>query len=514
MRTLNQMNLTLYYPRTSVSSASIRVLIKHNLSSPPHLPTSKTTNDCCAMGLHREKIMSSNETISSINPATEEKIAEYSLLSPSELDTKLLKSADAYTNWRKETIQARADLIGRVGTEIRNSLEESAQLITQEMGKSIKEARAEVEKCATGCEFYAQHGPEFLQHDHIQTDASKSYVRFDPIGGVLAVMPWNFPFWQVLRFAAPTLLAGNVGLLKHASNVTGCALAIEKILLRAGVPEGVFTTLVVPSQQIAGVIARDEIRAVSLTGSDAAGRSVAEVAGKHVKKLVLELGGSDAFIVLDDADLNLAVTKAVKSRTLNAGQSCIAAKRFLVIDSVYDEFVERMTSGMQDLKVGDPLDENNDMGPLARNDLVDDLDEQVQKSISLGARLTTGGKRLERNGCFYEPTVLADVTPQMTCFNEETFGPVASVTRIKDESEAIELANSSNFGLGGSVWTQDIARAEQIAAQLDTGGVFINEFTKSDSKVPFGGVKDSGYGRELSSYGIHEFVNAKTVWVS
>ena len=458
--------------------------------------------------------MSDADTISSQNPATGEKLAEYQLLSASELDLKLDQSADAFAEWRRQPIEMRAELISKVAVELRNSLEESARLITEEMGKSIKEARAEVEKCAVGCEFYAQHGPEFLQHDNIQTEAAKSYVRFDPLGGVLAVMPWNFPFWQVLRFAAPTLLAGNVGVLKHASNVTGCALAIENIFKKAGLPDGVFTTLVIPSQQVENVIENKHIRAVSLTGSDAAGRAVAEAAGKRIKKLVLELGGSDAFIVLDDADLDLTISKAVKSRTMNAGQSCIAAKRFLVFGSVYEEFVERMTQAMQELKVGDPFDEANDLGPLARRDLVEELDEQVQKSISQGARVTTGGSPVDCAGCFYRPTVLADVTPEMTCFKEETFGPVASITRVKDEAEAIELANSSSFGLGGSVWTQDVAKGEDIAAQLDTGGVFINEFTKSDPKVPFGGVKDSGYGRELSSYGIHEFVNAKTVWVS
>ena len=457
--------------------------------------------------------MSHAPQIQTINPSNGKLIAEYTTLDTDQLNQKLVQSAETFQTWSPTPIEDRAELIRAVGAELQKARDECAELISLEMGKSIKEARAEVEKSVLGCDYYADNGPQFLQPEQFSTDASRSYVRFDPIGGVLAVMPWNFPFWQVLRFAAPTLLAGNVGLLKHASNVTGCALKIEELFRRAGAPAGLFTTLVIPSSRVADVIKRPEIRAVSLTGSDAAGRAVAETAGKHLKKQVLELGGSDAFIVLEDADLDLTVPKAVKSRTINAGQSCIAAKRFLVAKPVYEEFVERMKSEMESLQVGDPFDEETDLGPLARKDLVDELSEQVQKSIEQGARLVSGGKRIEGLGCFYEPTILADVTPEMTCFREETFGPVASITCVNDEEEAIQLANQSEFGLGGSVWSRDVERAERIAARLDTGGVFINDFTKSDPIVPFGGVKDSGYGRELSHYGIREFVNIKTVWI-
>ncbi len=448
------------------------------------------------------------------NPATEEVISEYPTLSAAELDSRIDRSASAFETWKSTSIEHRAELLRRIAAEIRNSLEDSARMISIEMGKPLSEARAEVEKCATGCEFYAEHGPGFLANEEVETDASKSYVRFDPLGCVLAVMPWNFPFWQVLRFAAPTLLAGNVGLLKHASNVTGCALEIEKILHRAGVPEDVFQTLVIPSSDVASVIENRNVRAVSLTGSEAAGSAVAEVAGKHLKKLVLELGGSDPFIVLEDADLEKVIPKAVQSRTMNAGQSCIAAKRFLVVQSVYPEFVERLTEAMREIQVGDPLDASTKMGPLAREDLVEDLDQQVKKSISQGAQLMTGGKKLDRPGHFYAPTVLAGATTEMTCLKEETFGPVASVASVANADEAVRIANSSKYGLGGSIWSQDISRAEQIAAQIESGSVFINEFTKSDPKVPFGGVKDSGYGRELSVFGIREFVNTKTVWIA
>lgn len=453
------------------------------------------------------------QQITTRNPATAEVLEEYTTLGQAELNQKIERSQQAFRDWRHKSVTARAVLIGNLAKVIHGSLEDSAQLITREMGKSIKEARAEVEKCAVCCDFYAEHGPKFLEHETISTDASKSYVRFDPLGAVLAVMPWNFPFWQVLRFAAPTLLSGNVGLLKHASNVTGCALRIEELITQAGFPEGVFQTLVLPAQHVAKVIARDEIKAVSLTGSEAAGKAVAEEAGRHLKKLVLELGGSDAFIVLEDADLDLTVSKALKSRMLNAGQSCIAAKRFIVVDSVYDQFVQKFTAEIEMLKVGNPFDEATDLGPLARQDLVDELDAQVQKSIAEGARRLTGGKPIDSPGSFYAPTLLADITGEMTCFKEETFGPVACVAPVNNAATAMQLANASRFGLGGSIWSRDVARAEVLAAQLESGGVFINEFTKSDPRVPFGGVKDSGYGRELSWYGIREFVNPKTVWV-
>lgn len=457
--------------------------------------------------------MSNSQTLVSQNPATEEIINEFPIHTAMEVNASLQRAAAAQEIWRRESISSRAEYLKRIATELRNSLDQSARLITAEMGKSITEARAEVEKCAIGCEFYAEHGPAFLEKERIETPARNSYIRFDPLGCVLAVMPWNFPFWQVLRFAAPTLLAGNVGLLKHASNVTGCALAIEQILQRAGLPEGVFGTLVIPSSRVSSVVEREEIRAVSLTGSEAAGSAVAEIAGKKLKKQVLELGGSDPFIVLEDADLDLAVAQAVKSRTINCGQSCIAAKRFIVVESVYAEFVDRMTASLKELTVGDPLDETTDLGPLARKDLRDDLHKQVQTSIQQGARLTTGGKPIDRTGYFYEPTLLADATPEMLCFHDEVFGPVASVASVSDAEAALKIANASQYGLAASLWTQDIERAEELAARVESGGVFINEFPKSDPHVPFGGVKNSGYGRELSWYGIREFVNVKTIWI-
>lgn len=457
--------------------------------------------------------MSQKQIALSRNPATEEVIQEYSLIDNALASQKIDQAAVAYQSWRTQSVQDRAEVFRNVASELRNSLEESAQLITEEMGKSIKEARAEVEKCALGCEFYAEHGPQFLENEQVATDAGQSYVRSDPLGVVLAVMPWNFPFWQVLRFAAPTLIAGNAGLLKHASNVSGCALRIEEILLKAGVPEGLFQTLLISSSQVADVISHDQVRAVSLTGSEVAGKAVAEVAGRNLKKLVLELGGSDAFIVLEDADLDLVTPNALKSRMLNCGQSCIAAKRFIVVETLYDEFVERLQAEIEGLQAGDPTDESIDLGPLARKDLVDDLDRQVQASVSEGAQLRSGGKRLDRRGYFYAPTLLAGVTQNMTCFKEETFGPVAAVAAVTDADAAIALANSSRFGLGGSLWSADLERAQKLAARIDSGGVFINEFTKSDPRVPFGGVKDSGYGRELSVYGIREFVNTKTVWI-
>lgn len=456
---------------------------------------------------------STQQQITTINPATGEKLKDYAVMSEAEVGECVQCSVEARNAWRNRSISERASLIGRLAQSIRAVCEPAAKLISTEMGKPIAQASAEVEKCAYGCEFYAEHGPGFLADDVIATSATKSYVRYDPLGCVLAVMPWNFPFWQVFRFVAPTLIAGNVGLLKHASNVTGCALMIEEIVRDAGIPDGVFQTLVIPSERIEQLIADPAISAVTLTGSDRAGRAVAQAAGKHLKKTVLELGGSDPFIVLEDADLDAVMSGAIAGRTLNSGQSCIAAKRFLVAGSVYDEFVTRLTTAMSELPVGDPFDPQTKIGPLARQDLVDELHEQVRKSVSEGARLTTGGQPLDRPGCFYPPTVLADVTSEMTCFNEETFGPVASVTRVKDAEEAILLANVSEFGLGGSIWSRNVEKAQQLAGRIETGGVFINTFTKSDPHVPFGGVKHSGYGRELGVQGIREFVNTKTIWI-
>jgi succinate-semialdehyde dehydrogenase/glutarate-semialdehyde dehydrogenase len=381
------------------------------------------------------------------------------------------------------------------------------------MGKTIASAEAEVDKCAWGCEFYAEHAQRYLADELVVTDATKSFVRYDPLGPVLAVMPWNFPFWQVFRFAAPALMAGNVAILKHAANVPGCAVAIEEVFRKAGFPAGVMTTLLVSSDRVQSLIEHPAIRAITLTGSDRAGESVAAAAGKQLKKTVLELGGSDPFIVLADADPAAVAGQAAKARTINSGQSCIAAKRFIVDEAIADRFENAFAEQMKNLQVGDPLDRATEVGPLAREDLVDSLDEQVRRTISAGAKLLAGGQRLSRKGYFYAPTVLANVEPGMPAFDEETFGPVAAITRATDEAHAIELANRSPFGLAASIWTGDPARGEALAAQIESGAVFVNEISKSDPRLPFGGVKRSGYGRELAEFGIREFVNIKTIYV-
>jgi succinate-semialdehyde dehydrogenase/glutarate-semialdehyde dehydrogenase len=385
--------------------------------------------------------------------------------------------------------------------------------MTQEMGKPIVAAEAEVEKCATVCEFYASTAERFLCPQEIQSDAHRSYVRYDPLGPILAIMPWNFPFWQVFRFAAPSLAAGNVGVLKHASNVLGTALAIEQVFRQAGFPKGCFSTLLVAPQFVQELISHPVIRAVTLTGSEQAGIAVARAAGQNLKKTVLELGGSDPFIVLADADIAKVASVAADARCINSGQSCIAAKRFIVLQSVVDAFESAFVAAMQRLKVGDPMDRSTDMGPLSREDLLETLDRQVQASVASGARLLAGGHRLTRQGWFYEPTVLTDVRPGMAAFEQEVFGPVAAVIRARDADDAVKLANQSSFGLGASIWTGDILGAESLAARIEAGMVFINGPVKSDPRLPFGGVKRSGYGRELSDVGIKEFVNIKTVWI-
>jgi succinate-semialdehyde dehydrogenase/glutarate-semialdehyde dehydrogenase len=363
------------------------------------------------------------------------------------------------------------------------------------------------------CRHYAEHSPTYLARRDIETDAARSYVRFDPLGPVFAVMPWNFPLWQVFRFAAPSIALGNVGLLKHAANVTGCSLAIEGVFAGAGAPEGVFQALLIDHDQAAEVIADNRVRGVTLTGSNAAGKVIASQAGEHLKKTVLELGGSDPFIVLDDADLDRAAEVGVKSRLINNGQSCIAAKRFVVHASIVDEFVDRFRTQLEALRVGDPADRETDVGPLAREDLREDLHDQVQRSQKDGATLVTGGQALDRPGFFYAPTLLTDVGPHVPAGAEETFGPVAAVITVGDDAHAIAVANSTEFGLGASVWTRDLDRAERLAGSIQAGSVFVNELVKSDPRVPFGGVKGSGYGRELGEFGIHEFANIKTVWV-
>ena len=449
----------------------------------------------------------------SVNPATGEVIKEYAEHSPAEVEHRLRLGAVAFESWRATPVGIRTARLQQAAVLLRERKRAYARLMTEEMGKPVVAAIAEIEKCARVCDFYAEHGPRFLAEEQIATDAAKSYVRFDPLGAVLAIMPWNFPFWQVFRFAAPALCAGNVGLLKHAANVCGTALAIEEVFRDAGFPEGAFSTLLLSSSKVADIIRHPVIRAVTLTGSEKAGADVAAVAGEQLKKTVLELGGSDPFIVLADADIERAAREATRARTINAGQSCIAAKRFLIEEAIADKFEYAFVKAMQGCRIGDPLDESTEIGPLAREDLLDQLQAQVDVSVKAGAVLLAGGKRLDRTGFFYAPTVLGNVKPGMAAFSEETFGPVAAVVRAKNADEAIGLANLSTYGLGASIWTGDTARAEQLAPRVEVGCVFINSIVQSDPRLPFGGVKRSGYGRELGEFGIREFVNIKTVSV-
>ncbi len=448
-----------------------------------------------------------------INPATEELISDYPDHDAAEVERRLTQAAAAFPSWRDFSFAERAVLVRRAADLLRENRDRFARLMTEEMGKTLTAAESEVDKCSWVCDFYAERAAEFLAEQAVATDATRSFILYQPLGPVLAVMPWNFPLWQVFRFLAPGLMAGNVGLLKHASNVPGTALAIEALFHEAGFPLGVMTTLLVPSARTAELIRHPAVRAVTLTGSDKAGREVAAEAGRCLKKTVLELGGSDPFIVLADADPVEAARQAAKARTINSGQSCIAAKRFLVEEAVADRFEEEFVRRMEELKVGDPMDRATDVGPMAREDLLGDLDDQVKRTVAAGARLATGGHRLPGKGWFYAPTVLLGVEPGMAAFDEETFGPVAAVTRARDAAHAIELANSSRFGLGASLWTADAARGEDLAAEVEAGSVFVNGAVKSDPRLPFGGIKTSGYGRELSEAGIREFVNVKTVWV-
>ncbi len=451
--------------------------------------------------------------IQTIDPTNGEVIETFPEMKWEDAEKALAAANKTFSSWKKTSFKERAALLKTVATLLRKNKYEYASLMTLEMGKTITEAEAEVEKCAWVCDYYAENAEKILEHEHIQTDATKSYIRFEPLGVIFAVMPWNFPYWQVFRFAAPALMAGNVGVLKHASNVPQCALAIEKVFLEAGFPEYAFKTLLVSSSMTDKIISHDAIKAVTLTGSEGAGMAVASAAGKALKKAVLELGGSDPFIVFDDADIEQAVLSAVKGRMVNVGQSCVAAKRFLVHDSVAEQFEMQFARKMEMLTVGDPLEKETQVGPLARRDLIDVLEKQVAGSVIRGAKILTGGKRISGEGYFYEPTVLSRVTPDMPVFAEETFGPVAAIVRFTTDEEAITLANQTPFGLGGSVWSKNKERAEKIAQQLDVGCAFVNSIVKSDPRLPFGGVKKSGYGRELSSYGIKEFVNIKTVWV-
>jgi succinate-semialdehyde dehydrogenase/glutarate-semialdehyde dehydrogenase len=448
-----------------------------------------------------------------VNPATGEPIRDYPEHDEPEVAARLERAERAFASWRRHPFAERARLMRAAGDILRDRAGDYGRLITEEMGKPIAAAEGEVDKCAWVCDFYAEHAEGFLSAEPVGTDASRSLVRYDPLGPVLAIMPWNFPFWQVFRFAAPALMAGNVGLLKHAGNVPGTALAIEEVFRDAGFPEGVFTTLLIPSSRVADLIRNPTVRAVTLTGSDKAGMEVAAEAGRQLKKTVLELGGSDPFIVLADADPVETARQAAKARTINTGQSCIAAKRFIVDESIADRFEEEMVKAMEALKIGDPMDRGTEIGPMAREDLLDDLDDQVRRSVEAGAEVKTGGKRIDGQGWFYPPTVLSGVRPGMPAFDEETFGPVAAVIRARDTDEAIELANRSRFGLGASIWTSDSIRAEALASEIEAGSVFVNGMVKSDPRLPFGGIKTSGYGRELADVGIREFVNIKTVWV-
>jgi len=448
-----------------------------------------------------------------VNPATDEVIKEYREHSEKEVKEIIGLVDKDFRDWRGTSFGHRSKLMFKAAEVLRSSADEFAKIMTSEMGKPITEARAEVEKSAWVCEYYAENAERFLSDEFIETDASKSFVAFQPLGVVLAVMPWNFPFWQVFRFAAPALMAGNAGVLKHASNVPGSALAIERVFIEAGFPKNIFRTLLISSKLVEGILRDDRIAAATLTGSEPAGKSVASIAGDELKKTVLELGGSDPFIILEDAEFPACAQNAAKSRMINNGQSCIAAKRFIVVESVLEQFTNQMVEQMKKLKVGDPFNEKTDVGPLARKDLRDDLHEQVQKSVKKGAKVLLGGEPVDGPGAFYEPTVLGNVKKGMVAYHEETFGPVAAIIPVKDMEEAIEVANDSVFGLGGAVWSNDLKKAEEAARRVETGAMFVNGFTKSDPRLPFGGVKTSGYGRELSHYGIKEFVNIKTIWI-
>ena len=449
----------------------------------------------------------------SVNPATGEEIERFSEFTARDVDTALSWADSAFRDWRRTSFADRAERMRAVAKVLRGHERRYAETMAREMGKPVRDGVAEVEKSAWACDFYADHAADFLADEAIPTDAKRSFVRYQPLGPVLAVMPWNYPYWQVFRFAAPALMAGNVGLLKHASNVTRCALDIQAVFQEAGFPDGVFQTLVLGSDGVASIVRDPRVKAVSLTGSEKAGAAVAQVAGAVVKKAVLELGGSDPFIVLRDADLAAAARTAAQARCMNAGQSCIAAKRFVVEASVHDEFVAKFAEAMAMLKVGDPLQEGTDIGPLARADLRDELHRQVLESLTKGAKVVLGGKSMDGPGAYYEPTILAGVRAGMPVYEEEVFGPVAAVVRAEDEREAIRIANDTRYGLGASVWTADAERGLGLAAEIEAGMVFVNLRVQSDPRLPFGGVKSSGYGRELGVQGIREFVNAKTVVV-
>jgi succinate-semialdehyde dehydrogenase / glutarate-semialdehyde dehydrogenase len=451
--------------------------------------------------------------IATTNPATGELLKSFEPLTPAQIENKLHLASSAFQSHRRTSFAERARMMMRTADILEKEKDECARLMTMEMGKTLRSAVAEASKCAAGCRFYAENAERFLADEVIETGAKRSFVRYLPLGPILAIMPWNFPFWQVFRFVAPALMAGNVGLLKHASNVPQCALKIEDIIRRAGFPEGVLQTLLIGSGPVDAILNDPRVAAATLTGSEQAGIQVGVSAAKRIKKVVLELGGSDPFIVMPSADLEAAVATAVEARIQNNGQSCIAAKRFIVADSIADDFERKFVSRMQGLQIGDPFDEKTQLGPLANADAVTSLDADVQKSIAAGARLLTGGHPLKRPGNFYAPTVLADIPKNSPAYQEEFFGPVASIFRVKSVDEAIRIANDSRFGLGASAWTNDPCETERFVNELEAGMVFLNKMVASDPRVPFGGVKHSGHGRELSVHGIREFVNIKTVWL-
>lgn len=447
----------------------------------------------------------------SIHPFDQSVIGEFEEIDSSTIQRKLDKSSAAFKHWKKTSFAHRRELMLKAAALLRQNKEEYARTITMEMGKVISEARTEIEKCAGGCEYFAENAEEFLADQFVKTGAGRSLVTFHPTGAILAIMPWNFPFWQVIRFAAPALMAGNVGLLKHASNVTQCSLLLEKIFTEAGFPEGVFQSLVVDNKAIESIVQSDIVQGIALTGSEFAGSHVGALAGKYIKKSVLELGGSDPFIVLSDADLELAAKTATQSRMQNAGQSCIAAKRFIVVKNVKDEFVSLFINNINALKQGDPFNPSVTTGPLARVDLADTLEGQLKNSVKSGATLSRGG---HRDGANFQPALLDNVAPGMPAFDEETFGPLAAIIPASSEAEAIAFANLSRYGLGASVWTRDLEKGERMAREVESGSVFVNSLMKSDAHLPFGGIKKSGYGRELSEFGIKEFVNIKSISIS
>ncbi|PTB93838.1 succinate-semialdehyde dehydrogenase [Marivirga lumbricoides] len=452
--------------------------------------------------------------IESRNPLTNVVEKTFEEESDKNIEDKLIKAELAYTKWKNTSFEERSKLMKKAAEVLKKNKEAYANIMTIEMGKAKREGISEIEKCALACEYYAENAEDFLANAPLDVPSGKAYIAHDPMGIVLAIMPWNFPFWQVFRFAAPNLMAGNVGLLKHASNVPQCALAIQEVFQEAGFPKEVFQSLLIGSGKINSLIDDDRVKAVTLTGSEGAGIKVAERAGKNLKKSVLELGGSDPFIVLKDADIEKAAKTAAKARMINNGQSCIAAKRFIIEASIADEFLEVFKAEMQAIKLGDPMSEEFDYGPMASEDFAEDLLKQVSKSVEMGAEIITGGKRPDREGAFFEPTILFKVEPGMPAYEEELFGPVAVVLITEDEEEAINIANDSRFGLGGSLWTKDIVRGQQIVRKINSGSVYINQLMASHPAVPFGGVKKSGYGRELSHLGIKEFVNQKTVWIA